>query len=136
MTRGVQSQRLLRNRRRRAAADRSAARRRHEALIRGWRLERHRYDISRTMEISGAVRALAALAQESRLEVFRTLAREAPAGLSAGAIASELGVPPSTLSFHLEHLANTGLVSRQRDGRSLVYSLDVSTVRELMWFLG
>jgi arsenate reductase len=88
------------------------------------------------METSGAIRALSALAQESRLEVFRALAREAPSGLAAGAIAEQLGVPPSTLSFHLEHLVNAGLVRRKREGRSLVYSLDVGALNEFLWFLG
>jgi protein-tyrosine-phosphatase/DNA-binding transcriptional ArsR family regulator len=85
---------------------------------------------------SAAVRALGALAQESRLEVFRALARVAPEGLAAGTLADELGVPPSTLSFHLDHLLNAGLVRRERDGRSLVYSLDVGAVNELIWFVG
>lgn len=85
---------------------------------------------------SFAVRALSALAQESRLEVFRALARVAPEGLAAGVLAEELGVPSSTLSFHLDHLLNAGLVRREREGRSLLYALDVSAVNELIWFLG
>lgn len=85
---------------------------------------------------SSAVHTLSALAQESRLEVFRALARVAPAGLAAGVLADELGLPPSTLSFHLDHLLNAGLVRRERDGRSLVYSLDVGAVNDLIWFLG
>lgn len=85
---------------------------------------------------SAVVRALSALAQESRLEVFRALARVAPAGLAAGVLADELGVPPSTLSFHLDHLLHAGLVRRERDGRSLVYFLDVGAVNELIWSLG
>ena len=85
---------------------------------------------------SSPLAALSALAQQSRLDVFRALARVAPAGLAAGALADELGVPPSTLSFHLDHLVTAGLTRRQRDGRSLVYSLDVGAVNELFWFLG
>jgi len=88
------------------------------------------------METSGGIRALTALAQESRLEVFRALARVAPRGLAAGVLTDELGVPPSTLSFHLDHLVSAGLVHRTRDGRSLLYSLDVGVVNELIWFLG
>jgi arsenate reductase len=88
------------------------------------------------MERLQAIDALSALAQESRLEVFRALAREAPAGLAAGVLAEQLGVPPSTLSFHLDHLVSAGLVHRTRDGRSLLYSLDVAAVNELIWFLG
>ena len=88
------------------------------------------------MEIIQAIDALSALAQQSRLDVFRALAREAPEGLAAGVLAEQLGVPPSTLSFHLDHLVNAGLVRREREGRSLVYSLDVGAVNELIWFLG
>jgi protein-tyrosine-phosphatase/DNA-binding transcriptional ArsR family regulator len=88
------------------------------------------------MEQSGAIHALSALAQESRLEVFRALAREAPGGLPAGVLADQLGVPRSTLSFHLDHLVHAGLVRRAREGRSLVYSLEVGAVNELIWFMG
>jgi arsenate reductase len=88
------------------------------------------------METSSAIRALGALAHESRLEVFRALAREAPDGLAAGALADRLGVPPSTLSFHLEHLVAAGLLQRDRDGRSQVYSLRLEAMNELLWFLG
>lgn len=88
------------------------------------------------MESAAAVRAFATLAQASRLEVFRALARVAPEGLAAGVLAEELGIPSSTLSFHLDHLLNAGLVRRERDGRSLLYALDVGAVDELIWYLG
>lgn len=88
------------------------------------------------MEIQAATRALAALAQESRLGVFRLLARASPGGLSAGELASRLDLPASTLSFHLQHLAQADLVRAERRGRSLIYSLRAETLRELVWFLG
>lgn len=88
------------------------------------------------MEPNAAIRALGALAQESRLSVFRLLARVAPEGLAAGELAQRVGLPASTLSFHLQHLANADLVHCERRGRSLVYSLRTETLRELFWFLG
>jgi arsenate reductase len=88
------------------------------------------------MEISAAVQRLGALAQESRLEIFRALAREAPAGLLAGDLAEALGVPSSTLSFHLDHMVAAGLLSRSREGRSIRYALDTDGLNELLWFLG
>ena len=88
------------------------------------------------MESANAIRAFSALAQESRLEVFRALAREAPEGLAAGVLSDRLAIPPSTLSFHLDHLVTAGLIRREREGRSLVYSLDVGAVNELLWFVG
>jgi arsenate reductase len=88
------------------------------------------------MEISTAVQALAALAQESRLEVFRTLVRETPGGLAASALADRLELPASTLSFHLDQLLAAGLLQRDRQGRSLIYSVNAERLHELMWFLG
>lgn len=66
--------------------------------------------------------ALSALAQESRLRVFRLLVTAGPAGMPAGLIAEELAIPANTLSFHLSLLKNAGLVSVRREGRSLIYS--------------
>lgn len=88
------------------------------------------------MEAKVAVRALAALAQQSRLEVFQALARVAPDGLPAGELARRLGLPASTLSFHLQHLLGAGLVHADRQGRSIRYSLRERGLRELLWFLG
>lgn len=88
------------------------------------------------MESRSAIRALCALAQETRLSVFRLLARVAPEGLAAGEIAECVGLPASTLSFHLQHLVNAGLIRSERHSRSLVYSLQVDSLRELFWFLG
>ncbi|MCA8944471.1 MAG: metalloregulator ArsR/SmtB family transcription factor [Planctomycetes bacterium] len=88
------------------------------------------------MEMSTAARALDALSQPSRLEVFRWLVREAPRGLPAGVLAERTATPASTLSFHLKHLVSAGLVRSQRHGRSICYSLDDDALRELFWFLG
>ncbi|WP_029010068.1 ArsR/SmtB family transcription factor [Azospirillum halopraeferens] len=87
------------------------------------------------MEQKHAIAALAALAQDSRLAVFRLLVRSGPAGLPAGEIAQALGVQPATLSFHLSQLANAGLVESRRDGRSIIYSAEVAVMKELMGFL-
>jgi len=88
------------------------------------------------MELSSAVAALGALAQEARLEVFRFLVRAGPAGAPAGEIARALGQPPSTMSFHLRQLALAGLIAGTREGRSLRYALRSERLRELLWFLG
>lgn len=82
-----------------------------------------------------AVAALAALAQESRLEVFRLLVRQGPSGLAAGRIAERLRIPPATLSFHLSQLAGAGLVLARRNGRSIIYAADYAGMRGLMTFL-
>lgn len=87
------------------------------------------------MKTTGAVAALAALAQESRLEVFRLLVRQGPAGLAAGRIAERVGIPPATLSFHLSQLASAGLVLARRNGRSIIYAADFGGMRALMSFL-
>lgn len=82
-----------------------------------------------------AIAALAALAQETRLEIFRVLVRAGPAGLAAGAIGDHLEIPAATLSFHLKELKNAGLVACSRQGRSRIYSPDFSTTSELLRFL-
>jgi DNA-binding transcriptional ArsR family regulator len=87
------------------------------------------------MEITQAVKALSALAQESRLNAFRLLVCAGAEGLAAGEIAEELDVPPATLSFHLKELTNAGLISQARSGRSIIYSLKVESMSSLMEFL-
>lgn len=87
------------------------------------------------MESEAAVAALGALAQETRLEVFRALVRAGPEGLPAGRIAAALALPAPTLSFHLAQLARAGLVARRREGRRLVYSADFGGMAELIAFL-
>lgn len=87
------------------------------------------------MEQEIAVAALAALAQESRLDVFRLLVRIGPEGLSAGAISQELDIPSATLSFHLKELKSAGLIDCEKQGRSRIYRPDFAAMRELLGFL-
>ena len=87
------------------------------------------------METKTATIALAALAHDSRLSVFRTLVRAGPEGIPAGAIADAIGAPASTLSFHLKELSNAGLVKSRQEGRFIFYSADYSTMSELVAFL-
>jgi DNA-binding transcriptional ArsR family regulator len=87
------------------------------------------------MELKRAVSALAALAQESRLAVFRMLVQHGPEGLAAGAIAEKMEIPPNTLSFHLSQLSHAGLVVSRREGRSILYSADYDGMQVLMSFL-
>ena len=87
------------------------------------------------MEKQIAIGALAALAQETRLDVFRVLVQAGPEGLAAGAIGTVLGIPSATLSFHLKELKSSGLVRCERQGRSRIYSPDLAAVNELVDFL-
>lgn len=87
------------------------------------------------MEIHQAVAALTALAQESRLRVFRLLVPAGGQGVPAGQIAEELGLPAATLTFHLKELVHGGLIESRREGRSIHYSLRVEGMRELLDFL-
>jgi DNA-binding transcriptional ArsR family regulator len=82
-----------------------------------------------------AVRALAALAHESRLRVFRLLARHGTDGLAAGRIASELDLPAATLSFHLKELLIAELVTDRRAGRSVIYAVNAAKMKCLLGFL-
>ncbi len=87
------------------------------------------------MEKAEAVAALAALAQDNRLDVFRLLVRAGAGGMPAGLIAERLGIAPPTLSFHLAQLKHADLVSVRRDGRSLIYAVDYARMNGLMEFL-
>jgi DNA-binding transcriptional ArsR family regulator len=87
------------------------------------------------MEQQTAVRALAALAQPLRLQVFRALVVAGPQGLTPGAMSDGTGVPPNTLSFHLKELAHAGLVSQQRDGRFLIYRANFEQMNGLLAYL-
>jgi len=87
------------------------------------------------MERQVAISALAALAQETRLDVFRLLVQAGPEGLPAGAVGDALGIASGTLSFHLKELKSAGLVRCERHGRSRIYSPDLSAVNELIGFL-
>jgi DNA-binding transcriptional ArsR family regulator len=87
------------------------------------------------MEKQMAISALAALAQETRLDVFRLLVQAGPLGLPAGELGDALGVPSATLSFHLKELKSAGLVRVERQGRSRIYRPDFAAANELIGFL-
>jgi ArsR family transcriptional regulator len=99
-------------------------------------LDRRRYiHNSGYMESEATVLALAALAQSTRLEVFRLLVKHEPDGLAAGDIARSLGVPQNTMSSHLSILARAGLVSAQRFSRSIIYRADLTRLQNVVLFL-
>lgn len=87
------------------------------------------------MLLPNAVEALSALAQDTRLSVFRLLVRAGPDGMPAGEIAEELGVRPNTLSTHLTILEHAGLLGSRREGRSIIYAADYDRMRDLLGFL-
>ena len=87
------------------------------------------------MEIRDAVAALAALAQETRLSVFRLLVQAGPDGLPAGEIAQKTGVAAQTLSFHLKELSHAALVTSRQDGRFIFYSVSFERMAALMTYL-
>jgi len=76
-----------------------------------------------------------ALSQETRLKAFRLLVEAGPSGLAAGAISEKLGTPHNTLSFHLTHLSNAGIVSSRKDGRSIIYSANFQAMGNLIGFM-
>jgi ArsR family transcriptional regulator len=87
------------------------------------------------MESENAILALAALAQSTRLDVFRLLVKHEPEGLAAGDIAQGLAVPQNTMSSHLSILSRAGLVSARRFGRSIVYRADLSRLQAVLLFM-
>src|ERR1700693_1526588 len=87
------------------------------------------------MDQKRAMAALAALAQETRLDLFRLLVVCGPEGLPAGVIAERLGVVPSSLSFHLQQLAHAGLIVQRRFGRQLIYSAEYDSMNALLAYL-
>ena len=87
------------------------------------------------MDTTTAVTALEALAQQSRLGIFRLLVEAGPAGLPAGGIAEHMTLPAATLSFHLAQLKRAGLIACRRDGRSLIYTADFPAMNALVQFL-
>ena len=87
------------------------------------------------MKMDAAVAALGALAQEHRLALFRLLVQAGEDGMAAGAIADKLGVPNSSLSFHLAQLRNTGLITQERQHRSLIYRANYPAMNGLVDYL-
>lgn len=87
------------------------------------------------MDTSGVIAALAALAHEHRLAIYRLLVEAGPGGLSAGVIAERLGVPPSSLSFHTKGLVQAGLATQRRASRQLIYAADFAAMNEVIRYL-
>ena len=87
------------------------------------------------MKIEVAVEALAALAQESRLSIFRLLIRAGKEGVAAGVLGEKLGIPPATLSCHLNTLTHAGLVKPRTEGRFVIYSANYSEMDKLIAYL-
>jgi ArsR family transcriptional regulator len=87
------------------------------------------------MEKNNVVAALAALAQDNRLDVFRLLVRAGPDGMPAGGVAAALDLAPNTLTFHFDRLRQAGLVTVRREGRSMIYAARFETMNALLGFL-
>jgi ArsR family transcriptional regulator len=87
------------------------------------------------MDQIAAIAALGSLAHETRLALFRLLVTSGPEGLAAGAIAEYIGVPPSSLSFHLQDLVHAGLITQRRLSRNLIYSAEYRRMNELILYL-
>lgn len=87
------------------------------------------------MDEANAVAALGALAQGTRLQLYRLLVSCGPSGLSAGNIAERLGIIPSSLSFHLTNLVHAGLITQRRTGRLMIYAAEYGTMNELLIYL-
>ena len=87
------------------------------------------------MDATQAVASLAALAHDTRLKVFRMLVERGPEGLPAGAIAERLGLPPSSLTFHLQQLAHAGLITQQRMSRQIICCADFTAMNGLVAYL-
>lgn len=87
------------------------------------------------MDMKDAGKALAAIAHESRLTVYRLLVQAGPAGLPAGHLAEKTGIPPSSLSFHLKELVHAGLLTSRQDGRFVIYAAQYDTMSDLLGYL-
>ncbi len=87
------------------------------------------------MEIQDALIAFDALSQETRLKTFRLLVKQGTKGVAAGVLSEKLGIPHNTLSFHLSHMSNAGLVLSRREGRSIIYTADLALVQDLIRFM-
>lgn len=87
------------------------------------------------MDIQQAIILFDALSQETRLEAFRLLVKAGPDGLAAGIISASLGTPHNTMSFHLNHLTNAGIISSRKNGRSIIYTANFDVTRDLIGFM-
>jgi ArsR family transcriptional regulator len=87
------------------------------------------------MEEKQVVKALAALAQASRLQVFRSLVAAGPSGATPGGLSDRLTLPNPTLSFHLKELVNAGLIHQERAGRNLIYRVDFAQMNRVVGYL-
>ena len=87
------------------------------------------------MEKTAAIAALAALAQDNRLDTYRLLVEAGPEGMPAGEVAAALKLPPNTLTFHFDRLRVAGLVTVRRDGRSMIYAARFDTMNALLGYL-
>ena len=87
------------------------------------------------MKKPDAVAALAALAQDNRLDIFRLLVEAGPEGLSAGTVSDKLDLAPNTLTFHFDRLREAGLVTVRREGRSMIYAAQFDTMNALLAYL-
>ena len=87
------------------------------------------------MDIQEAIIMFDALSQETRLRAFRLLVQAGADGLAAGVLSEELGTPHNTLSFHLNHLSNAGILSSRKEGRSIIYSANFDVTRDLIGFM-
>ena len=87
------------------------------------------------MQSDSVIRALGALAQEHRLAAFRLLVQAGADGIAAGALAEALGVPASSMSFHLAQLNHAGLITQRRQSRSIIYAADYAAMNQLMSYL-
>ncbi|MGO9992524.1 MAG: ArsR/SmtB family transcription factor [Steroidobacteraceae bacterium] len=97
--------------------------------------DEHYFDKDKNMKPNDVVKALSALAQESRLAVFRLLVKRGPDGFTPSVIADKLGIAAPTLSFHLKELQNAGLIAVRREGRFLFYSTRFDRMKGLVGFL-
>ena len=93
------------------------------------------FDDHGNMKTTEAVRALSALSQDTRLDIFRLLVQQGVSGLAAGEIAEQLRVSPATLSFHLKELTHAKLVISRQDGRFIFYTANFATMNRLLGFL-
>jgi len=87
------------------------------------------------MESTDAIRALGALAQDTRLGVFRLLVQQGPSGVAAGEVAEHLAIAPATLSFHLKELSHAGLVTSRQEGRFIFYAANFTAMNDLLAYL-